>query len=589
MAKVATGTVKPTPKSTTPTPVNKPTPTPSVILQGQTKAFANNDLALVFWKFNAKIPNCLGYCIERVDAKTKVVTVLPAWVGFQGQTNTAWKVSDTAHLPIQKMSWLDVSAPHGGNVFYVITPMIGTPTSLVKTTDKSLILTTNTVTLAPDAGDFKAYFNRGILSTQSVSHSFATNADGSPNFSGLIDKLKTPNDPLRAKLAGQFLEIMPSLIKRANTEGGSVYSALYELSDPMLIQTILDNKTKVHLILSNTGPDDGTDKDARAQLHAAGVDITDRMLADGHIGHNKFSVYVDKNGVPQSVLTGSTNWTYTGLCAQTNNILVINNQQIAKQYMDYWQRIKADGQAQAAGYRTTNNAVHAFDLTTPVKTDIWFSPNTQTTNKVTDSPLPNDMSEVFDLMSKAQKAILFLAFQPGTPSIIDKAGEIEIANPKLFIRGAATDAKAVSDYNTNLFHHGIKTPDTVVAASNVNDPISFWEKELLKTPGGHAIIHDKIVVIDPFSPNCVVITGSHNLGYRASYNNDENMVIVKGNQALAAAYAVHILDVYDHYRFRYILQTQKTGTFSGLLPTDVWQDKYFSSKFPSALDSLLWV
>ena len=199
------------------------------------------------------------------------------------------------------------------------------------------------------------------------------------------------------------------------------------------------------------------------------------------------------------------------------------------------------------------------------------------------------MSEVFDLMSKAQKAILFLAFQPGTPSIIDKAGEIEIANPKLFIRGAATDAKAVSDYNTNLFHHGIKTPDMVVAASNVNDPISFWEKELLKTPGGHAIIHDKIVVIDPFSPNCVVITGSHNLGYRASYNNDENMVIVKGNQALAAAYAVHILDVYDHYRFRYILQTQKTGTFSGLLPTDVWQDKYFSSKFPSALDSLLWV
>jgi phosphatidylserine/phosphatidylglycerophosphate/cardiolipin synthase-like enzyme len=45
---------------------------------------------------------------------------------------------------------------------------------------------------------------------------------------------------------------------------------------------------------------------------------------------------------------------------------------------------------------------------------------------------------------------------------------------------------------------------------------------------GQAIIHDKIVVIDPFAENCVVITGSHNLGYKASYANDENMLIIKG-------------------------------------------------------------
>jgi hypothetical protein len=35
---------------------------------------------------------------------------------------------------------------------------------------------------------------------------------------------------------------------------------------------------------------------------------------------------------------------------------------------------------------------------------------------------------------------------------------------------------------------------------------------------GHAVIHDKIVMIDPFSDNCVVVTGSHNAGYEASYN-----------------------------------------------------------------------
>lgn len=67
-----------------------------------------------------------------------------------------------------------------------------------------------------------------------------------------------------------------------------------------------------------------------------------------------------------------------------------------------------------------------------------------------------------------------------------------------------------------------------------------------------AIIHDKILVIDPLSDDCTVVLGSHNLGFKASYSNDENMVIVSGDRDLAAAYAVHVLDVYDHYRFRAI-------------------------------------
>jgi phosphatidylserine/phosphatidylglycerophosphate/cardiolipin synthase-like enzyme len=60
-----------------------------------------------------------------------------------------------------------------------------------------------------------------------------------------------------------------------------------------------------------------------------------------------------------------------------------------------------------------------------------------------------------------------------------------------------------------------------------------------------------VLVIDPMDPEkCVVAFGSHNLGYKASYSNDENLVIVRGHAAQAQAYAVHVLDVYDHYRFR---------------------------------------
>jgi phosphatidylserine/phosphatidylglycerophosphate/cardiolipin synthase-like enzyme len=90
------------------------------------------------------------------------------------------------------------------------------------------------------------------------------------------------------------------------------------------------------------------------------------------------------------------------------------------------------------------------------------------------------------------------------------------------------------------------------------------------------------------SPNCVVVTGSHNHGYRASYDNDENLLIVRGHQALAQAYAVHVMDVYDHYRFRFGMEKSGTAAFSGLKRDDTWQNRYFDPNDPSSKDEAVW-
>jgi phosphatidylserine/phosphatidylglycerophosphate/cardiolipin synthase-like enzyme len=193
-------------------------------------------------------------------------------------------------------------------------------------------------------------------------------------------------------------------------------------------------------------------------------------------------------------------------------------------------------------------------------------------------------------MEGAQDAILFLVFQPGSPSIVDKAADIANRKPELFVRGAATDPKAVGVFNTMLMHRTAGDEVEVVAASAITDQFAFWQQELLKAgPESHAIIHDKIIVIDPKSDDCVVITGSHNQGYRASYNNDENMLIVRGHKALAQAYAVHVLDIYDHYRFRYMIQKNGTQAFSGLQRDDGWQDKYFDPASPASSDRNIWL
>jgi phosphatidylserine/phosphatidylglycerophosphate/cardiolipin synthase-like enzyme len=223
--------------------------------------------------------------------------------------------------------------------------------------------------------------------------------------------------------------------------------------------------------------------------------------------------------------------------------------------------------------------------------DIWFSPNTPHQRGSHHGPnegVPPDLAEVFDVIAKAKQAVLFLAFQPGSPSIVDKVAEALKAKPSLFVRGAVTDSRAAGGFYTAI--HGGGAPAKrqkgdpplpedfhVIHATGVTkgDAFGQWEAELNKA--GHAVIHDKIVVVDPFSDDCVVVTGSHNLGYAASYNNDENMAIIRGHRGLAEAYAAHCLDVYDHYAWRHYLAEEGDRAWHFLARDDKWQDEYYSA------------
>jgi hypothetical protein len=120
-----------------------------------------------------------------------------------------------------------------------------------------------------------------------------------------------------------------------------------------------------------------------------------------------------------------------------------------------------------------------------------------------------------------------------------------------------------------------------------NDAFGAWEAELAKF--GFAIIHNKIVVIDPFSDNCSVVTGSHNLGFRASHNNDENMVIIHGHRGLAQAYACHVLDLYDHYAWRFFLKAHPEVFGKPLQPDDTWQERYIRGADEKSPELRFWL
>jgi phosphatidylserine/phosphatidylglycerophosphate/cardiolipin synthase-like enzyme len=570
-------------------------------------AIANNDLVYLWWSYSENIPNCLGFTIRRLQ-KGKPPAALPAFVGFKplkkGETQPV-KRPTTDYWPIQAYQWKDIFVPEETEVEYEIVPLTGTPgKKLVEI--PGLAIRTNAVRATDSIGRHRVVFNRGIISTQALAKKLPKGKSGSPSAGALRKHITRPGDKIRAGLVGEAIDALVSLLNRARDDGGTCYCALYELSDPELIGALKKSKGRVEIILANADTAeadadgkkqkvyDGTNAKTRKELRKVlGKALHDRLLPKGtYIGHNKFIVYADKTGTAKTVLTGSTNWTPTGLCAQSNNILLIEDEAIAGRYLDLWRRLLEDEAQQGSTLRTDNAKVPPDLSLGPEQgtARVWFSPNTpQKTKPAKNPPAPPDMAEVFQAIGDAKHGVLFLLFSPGAPSILQQISDVSraraAAGQLFFVRGAISDAKAASQFTTRVYNDSLlKGPNRLITGvAGIADQFSYWEKELARL--GHAVIHDKILVVDPFSDDCVVVTGSHNLGYKASYSNDENLCIIRGNRAIAEAYTAHVLDVVNHYNWRHKLAEAKkkgqgaTKVFSDLDETDGWQNKYFKGSF----------
>jgi len=599
------------------------------------RAYANNEVAYLAWQLSKEIPDCLGFEITRIypDGTERV---LPAWVPFERQSNKDWKPQTTAVWPIQKLSWRDLTLrkrrdaterrPADVEVKYRIRPVVPAANAgtadLVKNvppvtyTGHPVPLAyydegaeTNEVLVTSKYGDAQVAFTNGILAAQWLTHALEDLGEG-VSAQALKANISEPGNKLRSYLTGDVLDMLKQLLARAaNTPDAEVHLALYELADEELCRLLETSASRIRIILSNSSKErGGTAWDAgnapfRKRLIAAKpLELLHRMFNNSaRIGHNKFAVLVVK-GKAKAVLTGSTNWTPNGLCAQSNNAMIIDNDDIAAGYEDYWQALRDDtlefqvpkpfskstSNVQGAQLRTENAQGLDFEIAN-TKISLWRAPNTHAVRKKDETP--PDLAAVYRLMRKAQRAIFFAVFLPsrtGKLSIIEEAITIGKRDPSILVYGSISDVTAMPNYvppppksgdddgddeSPRRSHPSLfDSPNVhVVRASALthDDIIGDFEHELLKA--GNAIIHDKIVVIDPLSDDSTVVIGSHNLGYKASYQNDENLLILRKNRRLAEAYTVHLLDLYEHYRFRAVqeaLHAQGKKGWDGFLSRD---------------------
>jgi hypothetical protein len=580
------------------------------------KVYDNGDHTCLVWlpANEQAIPNCRGFTIYRSlkpaaggPAKDEY---LHGFVGFSDgdklNPSAPWK------HPLQRYMWWDYLVSPGDEVQYSIVPVVGRDKDhlALSLADGSGQTPPMTIT-GQSSPHISAYFNKGIVSAQWVSRALATMGTNA-SLDNLIAK---PGNSLRNALSGMLRPQLLTMLDDVKKNDGEIYAALYELNDPELIPALVALGQKCHLILAN-GPLDSwnpdVNKNVRQRLRGV-VDLHDRLVGNGHFAHNNFVVACDSAGGPQRVLSGSTNWTKTGLCTQANNAIVVNNPDLGAYFINQWNLLEAAGNDYPASLMKANSTSRSFNVDGGTITQ-WFAP----TDK------GEDLDYARKLINGAQEGILFLFFNPGAFEPDDEPERWTLLqsilvrhqpgtpyyDADLYIRGIvnqeipglttegpqkASKHAALEPTSTSpvkLYASGkaapIPLPYEAMVPKAINDAFHDWVSEVMNQ-GVH--VHSSVVVIDPFGKKPVVITGSHNLSYKASTKNDDNMMIVEGNAPLAASYAANIIAIYQTYRWNTYVDAHAKDprVWHGLVDNATWQDSYLEPGSDDLAEIKFWL
>jgi hypothetical protein len=246
----------------------------------EARAFCNNEVAYLAWKTDGKIKDCLGFMITRINLDTDERRLLPAWVAFNTQSNPKFEEQDTSVWPIQKFSWRDLTLRRSRNTLQVRAPFrakyeiipvgpeapgrVAVPPSPTAQPGKykgapipmfvcGEAGETNEFSVTDNFGDVSAVFNNGILSTQNLRKQLETPDGKAPTKPQIDAHIKKPGDPIRTFLAGDVLPALKTMFTRAEQEDGTLHLALYELEDAELVDLLVQNQARLHLILSTAG------------------------------------------------------------------------------------------------------------------------------------------------------------------------------------------------------------------------------------------------------------------------------------------------------------------------------------------------
>ena len=497
-------------------------------------------------------PNFLGFAIKRDDLTEKESYPLR---GFKYFSETAKKFDpgqlfDTDKQPVQSFFWEDFTVKYNHKYVYHVIPVYGKPKNLVYGDEVAVDIESE----KNEGVLHSVYFNMGVSGSLAYARRFDNKRPDQ-----MTDKEKAD---ARKWLSRGLEEALLGFIDKAIASKFGLRIAFYEFTyAPVLekLQLAVSKGCDVQIVYDSRDEEEENDKAIKAAglkrtITKGGkkINVLTRRTADPQVpSHNKFMVMMDGDA-PIEVWTGSTNITDKGILGHSNVGHIIRSRPIAKKYLAYWQALHedpaiSDFTPEVAAVQQDIEDIDGFtdDVT------VFFSPRPKKTILKTYAKFIESAEQmvcgIFPFsFSKDMKASLSLKTDHLKYILVDKinnaTGIVKKDGNTVIVNGAYF-AKAMFDWLEEI-------NSGTLLNKNHNPTI------------GTNYVHNKVLLIDPFSKTPTVVMGSANFSDPSIASNDENTLVIRGGKDLRRICDIYFTEFYrlfHHFFVRKATQEINAG------------------------------
>ena len=484
------------------------------------------------------------------------------------------KPNSTVNAPIQKFRWTHYPAtahqgvsPATGDYAFTVTPRYFNTEGSMQALDASLGVSVKVNEEPFKKGPLSLGFTRGYMQSGAYVHNFGQDTPVVPKTKGLDFDTNTQagtNDGQPVTFAQIYNwmgetareQIFNVLNRVVNDSSLTLKVFAYDLNEPDIVKILLNlaEQGRVRVILDNadlhvtqpnkneTPEDQFTDLFNKRKKEQS--DIVRGSFA--RYSHDKVFI-VSRNGNAIEVLTGSTNFSLTGLYVNANHVLVFEDANVAGHYDEVfeksWQVLssnKSPSKAAATAFSSTNLATQPYQSQAGFvpKMEITFSPHTtDDVNKVLGGISARILQETHSAKGNVIFAVMQIARSSGP--VCETLGSLH-ATKSVYSYGISDAPKGIF-----LYTPGQATGVQVTGKpGQITLPAPF--DQVPKLPGHE--IHDKFVVCGLNGNDPVVYCGSSNLASGGEAENGDNLLAIH-DADVATVFAIEALGLVDHYNF----------------------------------------
>jgi len=343
-----------------------------------------------------------------------------------------------------------------------------------------------------------------------------------------------------------------------------VVSIMCKLAAQGRIRVILDNAT-LHHDSAGDKVEDKVEALFNAKKKKAAVLVRGKFK---RFAHDKVFI-VSRAGKPLKVLTGSTNFSTTGMYVNSNHVVVFTDANIAKTYQDVFDKALA---LNVSGPKFIKDPLAAqnfsFSAAKTPQTEISFAPHPDAT---ADKILNDLATRIGQEAKKSAGSVLFAVMEigKGTGPVFPALKQLH-SSEDVFSYGISDTTDGIQ-----LYRPGSKRGVLVTGKpTKTKLPKPFSQVPSLGL--GHQV-HHKFVVCGFTRPDAVVYCGSSNLAQGGETSNGDNLIAIH-DQDVATAFAIEAIGLVDHFNFLDAQSSPTTASksttfFLGI--TDQWTKPYF--------------